>query len=215
MTSFSLNEGLYINITPRGAYYAVHDNETDLTQNILTELLQFDETPSLSNETMVKLFQDDDLSLLHRMQKSGMISGQKEPESIPAENLEHMLPELLGSLSDTGKALLADKSGLYLGTSGFPHEAAEELAAISASLSEVYQRHKGLLQGNMGFSQHAWGLVDAAGNAEVGFWPLYVGNNIFTLILHGLPQMNQPAFKHLVWLLVKRYGNNKSGNKEK
>lgn len=209
MTSFSLNDGLYINITPRGAYYAVHDNDTDLTQNILTTLLQFDETPDLSSETMGEIFHDDDYSLLHRMQQSGFISGQKEAESAPSGNLEHVLPELLGSLSDTGKALLADKSGLYLGTSGFPHEAAEELAAISASLSEVYQRHKGLLQGNMGFSQHAWGLVDAAGNAEVGFWPLYIDNNIFTLILHGLPQLNQPAFKHLVWMLVKRYANKK------
>ncbi|HIQ14192.1 MAG TPA: hypothetical protein EYH38_01295 [Leucothrix sp.] len=209
MTSFSLNDGLYINITPRGAYYAVHDNDTDITQNILSKLLQFDETPNLSSETMTTLFPDDDYSLLHRMQKLGLVSGQKEAESIPDGNLEHILPELLGSLSDTGKALLADKSGLYLGTSGFPHEAAEELAAISASLSEVYQKHKGLLQGNMGFSQHAWGLVDAAGNAEVGFWPLYVDNNIFTLILHGLPQLNQPAFKHLVWMLIKRYANKK------
>ena len=207
MTSFSLNDGLYINITPRGAYYAVHDNDTDITQNILSKLLQFDETPNLSSETMTTLFPDDDYSLLHRMQKLGLVSGQKEAESAPTDNLEHILPELLGSLSDTGKALLADKSGLYLGTSGFPHEAAEELAAISASLSEVYQRHKGLLQGNMGFSQHAWGLVDAAGNAEVGFWPLYVDKHIFTLILHGLPQLNQPAFKHLVWMLIKRYNN--------
>ena len=209
MTSFSLNDGLYINITPRGAYYAVHDNDTDITQDILSKLLQFDETPSLSSETMTTLFPDDDYSLLHRMQKLGLVSGQKEAESVPDGNLEHILPELLGSLSDTGKALLADKSGLYLGASGFPHEAAEELAAISASLSEVYQKHKGLLQGNMGFSQHAWGLVDAAGNAEVGFWPLYVDNNIFTLILHGLPQLNQPAFKHLVWMLIKRYANKK------
>lgn len=211
MTTFTLNDGLYINITPRGAYYAVHDNDKDMTRSLLQELLSQNETPELSSDTMGHLFpdNDDDYSLLHRMQKLGLITGQKEIESAPADNLEHILPELLGSLSDTGKALLADKSGLYLGASGFPHEAAEELAAISANLSEVYQRHQGLLQGNLGFSQHAWGLVDAAGNAEVGFWPLYVGNHIFTLVLHGLPQMNQPAFKHLIWLLVKRYGNHK------
>ncbi len=207
MTSFTLNNGLYINITPRGAYYAVHDNEKDVTRDILTELLLLDETPKLSSELMAKLCPDDDLSLLHRMQNLGLITGQKNIETIPGESLENILPTLLNSFSDTGKALLADKSGLYLGASGFPHEAAEELAAISANLSEVYQRHKGLLQGNLGFSQHAWGLVDAAGNAEVGFWPLYVGSNTFTLVLHGLPQINQPAFKQLVWLLVKRYGS--------
>lgn len=209
MTSFTLNDGLFINITPRGAYYAVHDSEKDITRELLSNLLLRDELPELSSETMNSFFpDDDDYSLFNRMQELGYISGQKEVETAPIDNLEQILPELLSSLSDTGKALLADKSGLYLGTAGFPHEAAEELAAISANLSEVYQRHKGLLQGNLGFRQHAWGLVDAAGNAEVGFWPLYVGNHIFTLVLHGLPQMNQPAFKHLIWLLVKRYGNN-------
>lgn len=210
MTSFTINDGLHINITPRGAYYAVQGNESDVTRNILLALLELDDTPELSTETLTKLVSDDedDYSLLDKIQELGLITGQKEPESAPKENLEHILPELLGSLSNTGKALLADRSGLYLGASGFPHEASEELAAISASLSEVYQRHKGLLQGNLGFNQHAWGLIDAAGNAEVGFWPLYIGNNVFTLILHGLPQMNQQAFKHLIWLLVKRYGSN-------
>ena len=210
MSSFTINEGLHINITPRGAYNAVHNNGSDISRDILIKLLQFDETPELSSEPLAKLFSDDsddNFSLLSRMQDIGLISGQEKSESAPDDNLEHMLPELLGTLSDSGKALLADTSGLYLGASGFPHEAAEELAAISANLSEVYQRHKGLLQGNLGFRQHAWGLVDAAGNAEVGFWPLYIGNHIFTLILHGLPQLNQPSFKHLVWLLIKRYGS--------
>ena len=210
MSSFTINEGLYLNITPRGAYNAVHDNGNDISRDILIKLLQFDETPELSTETLTKLFpdqSDDNLSILSRMQDIGLISGQEKSESIPENNLEHMLPELLGTLSDSGKALLADTSGLYLGASGFPHEAAEELAAISANLSEVYQRHKDLLQGNLGFRQHAWGLVDAAGNAEVGFWPLYIGNHIFTLVLHGLPQLNQPSFKFLVWLLIKRYGS--------
>ncbi len=212
MNSFSINEGLYLNVTPRGAYNATHDNQQDISRNILIKLLQQDETPEFSNDIITTLFSDDsdeNLGLLDKMQELGLITGQKTSESAPQDSLEEKLPELLSSLSGSGKALLADKSGLYLGTSGFPHEAAEELAAISANLSEVYQRHKGLLQGNLGFSQNAWGLVDAAGNAEVGFWPLYIGKNTFTLILHGLPQFNQPSFRHLVWMLVKRYGENR------
>lgn len=211
MSTFSINEGLYINVTPRGAYSAVHSSNNDITQDLLITLLQQSETPELSNESLESLLPgeaSEQLSFVNRMQKLGLVAGQEQSESVPKNSLEDLLPELLGSLSDSGKALLADQHGLYLGSAGFTHEAAEELAAISANLSEVYQRHRGLLQGNLGFSQNAWGLIDAAGNAEVGFWPLYIGNNIFTLILQGLPQLNQPSFKQLVWLLVKRYGSN-------
>lgn len=209
MNSFTLNDGLYINVTPRGAYYAVQDKNKDVTRSLLTKLLQLDETPSLSAETLAEICPmetEEALSLLHRIQKLGLISGQKVFENIPNDNLETMLPEILEALSSSGKSLLAERGGLYLGASGFPHETAEELAAVSASLSEVYQRHKGLLQGNLGFRQHAWGLVDAAGNSEVGFWPIYTGTNHFTLVVHGIPQLNRPAFKRLIWALVKRFG---------
>ncbi len=210
MSTFSLNDGLYISVTPRGIYYATQDNTEDTTRSILLTLLQYDETPKLSATTVSELSSmesEDTLNILHNMQKLKLISGHDDAEAIPKGTLEELFSGLLQNLSESGKVLLAEKSGLYLGASGFPHEAAEELAAISASLSEVYKRHKGLLQGNLGFSQHAWGLIDAAGNSEVGFWPLYIGDNQFTLVIDGTPQLNNPAFKQLVWLLVKRYGN--------
>jgi len=210
MSRFELNKDLFINVTPRGAYYAVQDNVEDPIRDIIIKLLQLEETPPLSTETIADIVslenEDDAFDFVKRMQSLGLISGQKKTETITEDNLEDILPELLGSLSDSKKVLLAEHSGLYLGASGFPHEAAEELAAISANLSEVYQRHKDLLQGNLRFNQHAWGLIDAAGNSEVGFWPLYIGYNQFTLVIHGMPQLNRPGFKHLIWSLVKRYG---------
>ena len=209
MSQFTINDGLQLNITPRGAYYAVQDNAEDVTRGILTKLLHEDATLPLNDETISELCDlniEDTSSLLHRMQTLGLISGQSEAEDAPAANLEDVLPDILGSLSDSKKVLLAEHSGLYLGASGFPHEAAEELAAISANLSEVYERHKGLLNGNLRFNQRAWGLIDAAGNSEVGFWPLYIGYNQFALVIHGMPQLNRPAFKRLVWLLMRRYG---------
>ncbi len=209
MSTFELNNNLYINVTPRGAYYAIQDSASDATRNVLIKLLQEDETPPLSIEVVEEitgLKDEEAFNFVDRIQSLGLISGQKESESAPEDNMEDILPELLGSLSDSEKVLLAEHSGLYLGASGFPHEAAEELAAISANLSEVYQRHKGLLQGNLRFNQHAWGLIDAAGNSEVGFWPLYIGYNQFTLVIHGMPQLNRPGFKHLIWSLMKRYG---------
>lgn len=209
MSTFELNKNLYINVTPRGAYYAIQDSASDATRNVLIKLLREDETPPLTTEVteeLTGLTGEDAFNFIDRIQSLGLISGQKELETAPEDNMEDILPELLGSLSDSEKVLLAEHSGLYLGASGFPHEAAEELAAISANLSEVYQRHKRLLQGNLRFNQHAWGLIDAAGNSEVGFWPLYVGYNQFTLVIHGMPQLNRPGFKHLVWSLMKRYG---------
>ena len=209
MSQFTINDGLQLNITPRGAYYAVQDNAEDVTRGILTKLLHEDATLPLNDETISELCDlnaEDTSSLLHRMQTLGLISGQSDAEDAPAANLEDVLPDILGSLSDSKKVLLAEHSGLYLGASGFPHEAAEELAAISANLSEVYERHKGLLNGNLRFNQRAWGLIDAAGNSEVGFWPLYIGYNQFALVIHGMPQLNRPAFKRLVWLLMRRYG---------
>jgi len=209
MSQFTINDGLQLNITPRGAYYAVQDNSDDVTRSILTKLLYEDTTLPLTDNTISDLCDldlEDTTNLLHRMQTLGLISGQKEVENAPAKNMEDILPEILGSLSDSKKVLLAEHSGLYLGASGFPHEAAEELAAISANLSEVYERHKGLLNGNLRFNQRAWGLIDAAGNSEVGFWPLYIGYNRFALVIHGMPQLNRPSFKRLVWLLMRRYG---------
>jgi hypothetical protein len=209
MSTFELNKELYINVTPRGAYYAIQDSASDATRNVLTKLLLEDKTPPLTAEVaedITGLSGEDAFNFLDRIQSLGLISGQKQLETAPEDNMEDILPELLSSLSDSEKVLLAEHSGLYLGASGFPHEAAEELAAISANLSEVYQRHKRLLQGNLRFNQHAWGLIDAAGNSEVGFWPLYVGYNQFTLVIHGMPQLNRPGFKHLIWSLMKRYG---------
>ena len=209
MDTFTLNNGVFINITPRGAYYATQSNSEESTRTLLHTLLHYEETPPLTSDTLSELSSgnaEESMNLLHNMQNAKLISGHDKAESIQQGSLEDLLPSLLKDLSESGKVLLAEKSGLYLGASGFPHEAAEELAAISASLSEVYQRHKGLLQGNLGFSQHAWGLIDAAGNSEVGFWPLYVGNNQFTLVIDGMPQLNSPSFKHLIWVLIKRYG---------
>lgn len=209
MNTFALNQGLYIHVTPRGAYFAVQDNADDPTRNILIALLLEEETPFLSIKNAEKITGirgEDAFNFLYKMQTLGLISGEKESEMAPENSLETILPELLGSLSDSKKGLLAEHSGLYLGASGFPHEAAEELAAISANLSEVYQRHKKLLQDNLNFNQHAWGLIDATGKSEVGFWPLYIGYNQFTLVIHGIPQLNRVEFKLLIWSLVKRYG---------
>jgi hypothetical protein len=150
----------------------------------------------------------DDQSILEyfrRMQEIGLIKGATTPHEVVQENLEKSLPELLSRLVD-GKALLADSQGFYLGRHGFRHETAEELAGLSADLAALYVRHEGLLKGNMGMYSSAWGLINAGGLSELGFWPLFIGVERFVLVISGMPSLNHPAFLDLIWALYLRYG---------
>ena len=55
MSQFTINDGLQINITPRGAYYAVQDNSDDVTRKVLITLL-FEETSlPLSDKTITDI----------------------------------------------------------------------------------------------------------------------------------------------------------------
>lgn len=212
MSEYILSENLYLSVTPGGAYYATQDNTEEPCRNFLHKLLQKPAAPLFDADIALELSGVDkkrSLEFVHWLQEAGLISGQEQAETASTESLEQLLSRLLSTLSDGGKAVLAESHGLYLGSAGFPHEAAEELAALSADLSGVYNRHKELLRGNLGYRQRAWGLVGASGNSEVGFWPIYIEQNQFTLIIDGVPQLNQPAFRDLIWALEIRYGNTK------
>ena len=215
MSEYILNEDLYLGVTPGGVYYAVQDNVPEAGRDFLHKLLQRQQTPLFNTDVACELSslkKKRALEFVHWLQEAGLVIGLEHSEQAPQETLERLLPQLLRTLSDEGKAVLAESRGLYLGSAGFPHEAAEELAALSANLTAVYARHKELLQGNLGYRQRAWGLIDASGNSEVGFWPIYIGKNRFTLIVGGIPQLNQPAFKQLVWALEMRYGSTELGS---
>lgn len=210
MSEYILTENLYLGATLGGTYYAVQDNAEEPGRQFLHRLFQENTTPLFNVEVACELSgykKKRALEFIHWMQEANLIQGLEQPEAAPEETLERLLPSVLRTLSDEGKAILAESRGLYLGSAGFTHEAAEELAALSANLTAVYARHRELLRGNLGYRQRAWGLIDASGNSEVGFWPVYIGQNRFTLIIGGIPQFNQAGFKRLVWALAMRYGN--------
>ncbi len=210
MSEYILTENLYLGATLAGIYYAVQANEEEPGRQFINRLLQQPETPLFNVNVACELTgykKKRAIEFIHWMQEAGLIMGLEQSEQAPKETLERLLPQALRTLSDEGKAILAESRGLYLGSSGFTHEAAEELAALSSNLLSVYSRHKELLHGNLGYRQRAWGLVDATGNSEIGFWPMYIGQNHFTLIIGGLPQFNQIGFKRLVWALQMRYGD--------
>jgi hypothetical protein len=214
MSHYSLTEGLYLYPTPAGAYYAASSVDKDKPRQFLKNILLQQQTPSLDLETLQALMGHDDeqkcLELLHHCQKLGWIQGVNPARDYPAGALENILPQLLSSISENGKVLLADQEGFYLVSSGFPHEVAEELSALSAEISTVHDRRSGLLLNNMGLASNAWAVVDVFGNSHVGFWPLFIGKNRFVIAISGIPHFNQPDFVSLVWALSIRYADKSS-----
>lgn len=209
MDQYTLTGEYYLHPTPAGAYYAVSRPTRDPARIFLQRLLREAETPRLSAQLVqdwMSLNESDALEFVYRLQSSGLIQGLPVPVAVPKDSVESLLPPLLGQLSDEGKAILAEKRGLYLGTAGYPHEASEELAALGADLASVQERHAKLLHNNLRLRSDGWGMVNASGYSEVGFWPIYLGDEYFILIIGGMPRFNQAAFTTLIWALGVRYG---------
>ncbi len=120
--------------------------------------------------------------------------------------METLLPELLPELSANGRVLLADAHGFTIAASGFEQEVIDELAALSADIAIVHQKYHRTLDEALSLGSNAWALVDAGGNSQVGFWPLYIGDHRFVLVLDGFSRLNQPTLTTLIWVLATRYG---------
>ncbi len=214
MSEFKLIQGLYLYPTPAGAYQAISAPQSDKPRRFLQRLLQLPQTPALMIEQLCLLAENTDedkaLALLHHCQKLAWVQGVDTELTVPTGAFEDILPALLGRISEDGKVLLADEQGFYLACSGFPHEVAEELSALSADLMTVHKRRTGLLINNLGIDSHAWAIVDALGGSQIGFWPLFIGDHSFVVAIAGIPHFNQAEFVTLVWALSTRYAKKDS-----
>lgn len=210
MDQYTLTGEFYLHPTPAGAYYAASRPTPEPARAFLQRLMREPETPRLTTELLKQWTgqgEQDALEFVYRLQSSGFVQGLPVRVAVPPERIEALLPPLLAQLSDEGRAILAEKRGLYLGTAGFAHETSEELAALGADLATVHERHSKLLHGNMRLRSDGWGMVNASGYSEIGFWPLYFGDDYFILVVGGLPRFNQEAFTTLLWTLGVRYGS--------
>lgn len=201
---------LYVMPTPAGAYFAVSRPQKDPSRTLLTTLLRHKRSPLLTLEDL-KIWAKSDsdteaMDLLNRVQAKGWLQGTEFSQEVPAGVLEDILPDLLAPLSVEGNALLADHQGLYLASCGFQQQFVDELSALSADLASLQERHLSLLSNNLDLQTSAWALVDAAGNSQIGFWPLYIGQHRFVLAIGGAPSLNQPVLTRLIWALNIRYG---------
>ncbi len=205
----SLNPALYAEVTPAGAYYAVSSPTPDSARRMLVRILREGSLAPLTEERLLALAEaetvEQGLQLLYRLQRLEFVQGTETPRPQPEGNLETMLPDLLGRLSDSGRALLADDNGFYLACSGFRHESAEEIAALAGDMLSLSQRHALLLKNNLNISNSAWAISNPAGHSELGFFPLHVGRQSFVLIVGGNPQLQGVEFVTLVESLSRRY----------
>jgi hypothetical protein len=204
----NLNTDLFLEPTPAGSFYAVSANNEEPARGLLLGILSERSLPVLSPTRLTMwsgLQQNESVELVHRLQELGWLSGRESSLRAPDGPLEEVLPGMLKHVSVGGKALLADDQGFYLSTSGIAHETAEALSAVSANLGSLYDRHQRLLVNNLGLRDQAWTLSNAAGNSQLGFWPLHIGPQRFVLVIQGRPTLNQPAFRDLVWVLAIRY----------
>ncbi len=209
MSGYQFTGKDFILPTPAGAYYAVSNNTEDKTRWFLLNLLSQPASQSLSEDFLVESSKSKNIQeameLLYRAQGLGWVQGEEEQREGPIGILEEALPAILGKLSSSRKVLLVDDQGLFLSAHGFSYELSEELSALSADLSSLYQRHERLLRNNININTSAWSLVNSNGDSQLGIWPLYVGEYQFNLVLSGIPQFNQQAFVDLIWILSKRY----------
>ncbi len=216
MSELKLIEGLYLYATPAGAYRAVSAPDDDKSRRFLQRLMQLSTTPELTLPGLCQLAEIEDetkvLELLHHCQRLGWVQGLNTEISAPTGAIEDVFPAILGKISEDGKVLLADEQGFYLVCSGFPHEVAEELSALSADLMTVHKRRSGLLINNLGIDSHAWAIVNAYGCSQIGFWPLFIGEHTFVIVISGIPHFNQDEFVSLIWMLSTRYSKKDQPN---
>jgi hypothetical protein len=194
--------------SPAGAYYCVSSSDIEPARLFLQQLMDDNESLVFDDKTLINIFKDmSDLQdeVIYHLQKLKFLQQFEQSQSISEGTIEESLPDILKRLSSDKKALLADGQGFYLASHGFTHEASEELSAMSGDFVSLYSRHQGIIKGNLNIHSGAFALVDAGGYSQLGFWPLYIGDLVFMLVISGVPRFDQQAFVDLVWHLHKRY----------
>ncbi|WP_198266540.1 hypothetical protein [sulfur-oxidizing endosymbiont of Gigantopelta aegis] len=194
--------------SPAGAYYCVSSSDNEPARLFLQQLMDGNESLTFDSDTLADIFKDmsglqDEV--IYHLQKLNFLQQFEQKQSIKEGTIEDSLPDLLKQLSSDKKALLADGQGFYLASHGFTHEASEELSAMSGDFVTLYSRHQGIIKGNLNIHSGAFALVDAGGYSQLGFWPIYIGELVFMLVISGVPRFDQQAFVDLVWHLHKRY----------
>lgn len=198
----------YLQVTPSGAYYATLNSHPDDARALLLQLLSSGEPVVYSLEVFAELADlemDMAKQLFDRLVSRRFITLKSESQAQNFTSMESVLQRVLPALSSTGRVVLGDDQGFCLGSAGFDREHADALAALSADLISLHQRHHRLLNNDLQLMGQSWGLLDPVGSSLLGTWIIYIGSQIFALVIHEQPSLNQQEFVELLSALANRY----------
>jgi len=198
----------YIAITPSGSYFATLNSTPDDARALLLQLLSTDFELLYSLELVAELADLEEpqaMGLFQQLLDRGFVALTDTPPEIHRGPLEELLPDMLKQLSDSGKALLADDQGFCLSSTGYGAEQSETLAALAADLISLQERHKQVLNGDLGLAGESWGIMNAVGQSQIGCWVIHIGHQRFCLVISDMPRLNQQAYAELLSCLARRY----------
>ncbi|KDN12315.1 peptidase M23 [Snodgrassella communis] len=201
-STLQLHHDLYPKVMPAGAFYAVSSPSHSASRMLLANILQADINAKLTEERLRQWAETDGahtaLNLLYRLQRLEFLYGETKPSSQLVKVTSDGFEDILGQLSDSHKALLVDQDGFYFANVGFNHETAEEVANLASEATRLTEKHSLLIKNNLNIYNNAIGICDPAGQSELTFFPLYIGNTKNILVTAGLPLLNSEAFVTMV-----------------
>ncbi|WMY92187.1 peptidase M23 [Snodgrassella communis] len=201
-STLQLHHDLYPKVMPAGAFYAVSSPSHSASRMLLANILQADINAKLTEERLRQWAETDGahtaLNLLYRLQRLEFLYGETKPSSQLVKVTSDGFEDILGQLSDSHKALLVDQDGFYFANVGFNHETAEEVANLASEATRLTEKHSLLIKNNLNIYNNAVGICDPAGQSELTFFPLYIGNTKNILVTAGLPLLNSEAFVTMV-----------------
>lgn len=211
MEKEALDQAKYLLPTPAGAFHLACQKRTDTpAATLFAKIFEKDTLAKLTladMQAMMDLSDDEFVTQIEAIYSLGWLEEQPDALQLPDGSLEQVLPQLLASLSSRGEALIADDHGFCLFQTGFSDDESDALAVMSADLAGIYSKYKSVY-GQAMLPTQAWSMVDAAGNSQLGVWPIRIGDKeTFNLLIQGLPKLNHPNFVIIIWLLYSRYFN--------
>ncbi len=201
----------YILPTPAGAYFLAQDNAENWQKDVLKKLFSNDKSLEVNSPNLQHVFNtsnSENLSYkIEQCKKQHLVQVVDTEITAPSGDFENLLNTIISKFSNKEKALLCDSQGLCIANNGFPIEMQEEISVLSADIAIMHKRRAQNINDKLGLNSQAWSIVDASGNSCLGFWPLNINNEVFVLVIEGVPFFNQPEMVNLIWVLYLRYGD--------
>ena len=203
------NTEKYIIPTSGGVYHSITSYSNKKRMDLpgfIRNILSYKQSPRIDSSDMEQWTKGSDIAQLAL--DNNWVTLEDQPISAPEGRLEDILPSLLPPLSGKSKVLLADDQGFVICSVGYADDLTSQLAAFTADMTSLLERHSALLTEHLSIGTTATGIIGAGGESRLGNWPLFIREQPFVLAIEGEPHFSADEFKQLVWLLILRYQQN-------